>query len=42
MTPYYERSGITIYHGDCLDVLPALKRRWRVHERLVREALVVA
>src|SRR6185503_5755617 len=24
MTPYYEQSGITIYHGDCRDVLPAL------------------
>lgn len=24
MTPYYERAGLTIYHGDCRDVLPAL------------------
>jgi DNA modification methylase len=24
MTPYYEQDGITIYHGDCLDVLPTL------------------
>jgi DNA modification methylase len=22
MTPYYEASGITIYHGDCREVLP--------------------
>lgn len=22
MKPYYEESGITIYHGDCRDVLP--------------------
>jgi DNA modification methylase len=22
MTPYYEHGGITIYHGDCRDVLP--------------------
>ncbi len=22
MTPYYEHEGITIYHGDCRDVLP--------------------
>ncbi len=24
MTPYYEHGGITIYHGDCREVLPAL------------------
>jgi site-specific DNA-methyltransferase (adenine-specific) len=24
MKPYYEASGITIYHGDCREVLPAL------------------
>lgn len=24
MTPYYDEDGITIYHGDCLDVLPEL------------------
>ena len=23
-TPYYERNGITIYHGDCREVLPEL------------------
>jgi len=22
MTPYYEQSGVTIYHGDCRDILP--------------------
>jgi DNA modification methylase len=22
--PYYEHAGITIYHGDCLEVLPAI------------------
>jgi DNA modification methylase len=26
MTPYYDEGGITIYHGDCLDVLPTLDR----------------
>lgn len=24
MTPYYDQDGITIYHGDCRDVLPEL------------------
>lgn len=24
MKPYYEKDGIIIYHGDCLDILPAL------------------
>lgn len=24
MTPYYEHGGITIYHGDCREVLPVL------------------
>jgi site-specific DNA-methyltransferase (adenine-specific) len=24
VTPYYEQSGITIYHGDCREILPAL------------------
>lgn len=24
ITPYYEKDGIVIYHGDALDVLPAL------------------
>ncbi len=24
MKPYYEHAGITIYHGDCRDVLPSL------------------
>jgi site-specific DNA-methyltransferase (adenine-specific) len=24
MTPYYQQDGITIYHGDCRDVLPTL------------------
>jgi DNA modification methylase len=24
-TPYYEADGITIYHGDCMDVLPTIR-----------------
>ena len=24
MKPYYEHGGITIYHGDCREVLPLL------------------
>jgi site-specific DNA-methyltransferase (adenine-specific) len=24
VTPYYEQDGITIYHGDCREILPAL------------------
>jgi site-specific DNA-methyltransferase (adenine-specific) len=23
--PYYERDGITIYHGDCLEIIPTLE-----------------
>jgi DNA modification methylase len=23
--PYYSRDGITIYHGDCSDILPLLE-----------------
>jgi DNA modification methylase len=25
MTPYYEQDGITIYHGDCREILPTLQ-----------------
>lgn len=25
MTPYYEQDGITIYHGDCREIVPALE-----------------
>ncbi len=24
MTPYYEHAGITIYHGDCREILPSI------------------
>jgi hypothetical protein len=26
MTPYYEEKGITIYHGDCREILPSLPK----------------
>jgi DNA modification methylase len=26
MTPYYEYAGITIYHGDCREILPTLQK----------------
>lgn len=26
MTPYYAQDGVTIYHGDCRDVLPTIER----------------
>lgn len=25
MKPYYEEKGITIYHGDCREILPTLE-----------------
>jgi len=25
MTPYYEHAGITIYHGDCREILPMIQ-----------------
>ena len=26
MRPYYEQDGITIYHGDCREILPAIQQ----------------
>lgn len=26
MKPYYEKDGILIYHGDCLEIMPTLSR----------------
>lgn len=26
MKPYYDHAGITIYHGDCLEIMPELPR----------------
>jgi len=28
MQPYYEHDGITIYHGDCQEILPGLPNRY--------------
>ncbi len=28
MEPYYEADGITIYHGDALEVLPTMSDQW--------------
>ena len=25
MRPYYEHAGITIYHGDCREILPGCR-----------------
>lgn len=27
MTPYYEHAGVTIYHGDCREILPQITDR---------------
>ena len=26
MKPYYDHAGITLYHGDCREILPGLGR----------------
>lgn len=26
MKPYYEHAGITIYHGDCMEILPKMQK----------------
>ncbi len=28
MTPYYDHAGITIYHGDCREILPLVDFDW--------------
>lgn len=34
MKPYYEEPGITIFHGDCRDVLPAFQHRFYEHIKI--------
>ena len=29
MKPYFEKDGITLYHGDCREILPTLRTRRR-------------
>jgi len=39
MKPYYERAGITIYHGDAREILPAIDTALEIRVRaLEREA----
>lgn len=31
MKPYYDHAGITIYHGDCREILPSLPKVENTH-----------
>ena len=40
MKPYYDHDGVTIYHGDCREIVPMLAvnsgdagHEWAQHER---------
>lgn len=37
MTPYYADDSVTLYHGDCRDVLPSLMRQSMVAEVMVTD-----
>lgn len=39
MTPYYEQSGVTIYHGECYDVVESFGLHWgeRVFDLLLTD-----
>lgn len=34
LTPYYEEPGITLYHGDCCEILPHLPQVDLVHPEI--------
>lgn len=36
LTPYYSHAGITIYHGDCLEILP----HWARNQRFVSRSTI--
>ena len=44
MTPYYEHAGITIYHGDCRELLPTLGKfdLHRFWQSLIRRILLAS
>jgi len=40
MTPYYEHGGITIYHGDCREVLPGIEAETMISDPVWPNAAV--
>ena len=41
MKPYYEAAGITIYHGDCREVLQTIPRVWASHPGIPRHDVLL-
>ncbi len=41
MTPYFERNGVTLYHGDALELLPALVHRGQPGQLVAPERVVL-
>ena len=35
INPFYEQGGITIFHGDCLEVLPTFRSTFRRDRELL-------